>query len=106
MWTAIMLTVLLLWSVLVVAQKLLPKTAAQWRLKLATQYLTGLPSLANWLKPTANSGCGGGCDCPANTKNSTTHSSKSILNDGSKNASSNASKSATKNETTQAIKWR
>ena len=70
MFTALILSVLLLWSVVVVAGKIMPKTTARCRKYLATLSQPRFPSLSNWLQPNVKTGCGGGCDCPVSSDSS------------------------------------
>ncbi len=70
MWSILILIVLLVWSVIVVVQKVLPKSTAQLRRAVAQRYCVNHPRLLSWLMPKSATGCAGGCDCPANSDSS------------------------------------
>lgn len=60
----LIITVLVLWSVLVVFKKVFPNTARSSFSALANFcQKQGWTSLAKWLAPKAPAGCGGGCGC-------------------------------------------
>jgi hypothetical protein len=63
----LIITVLVLWSTLVVFKKVFPKTSFKFFLNLANLAdKQGLSRLAKWLKPAIAAGCGGSCGCSAN----------------------------------------
>ena len=60
----LIITVLVLWSCIIVFKKLLPKTANRVFLSLSLScQRKGWHSLAKWLAPKMSSGCGGSCGC-------------------------------------------
>lgn len=60
----LIITVLVLWSCLVVFKKIMPNTAQQLFTGLANFcQRQGWQALAAYLMPKKNTGCGGGCDC-------------------------------------------
>ncbi|TXJ10278.1 MAG: hypothetical protein E6Q25_01280 [Acinetobacter sp.] len=63
------ITLLVLWSCVVVFKKLMPNTANRAFMNLANFCQTqGWQKLAKWLQPKTNGGCAGGCGCDvANT---------------------------------------
>ena len=64
MFEALIITLLVLWSAVVVFKKVLPKTSSKLQFKLAQLcQQRGWQALAKWLQPKAATGCGGSCDC-------------------------------------------
>lgn len=62
----LIVTVLVLWSVLVVFKKVFPNTSRSVFQKLSDACAAkGWQRLATWLKPKMAAGCGGNCACPA-----------------------------------------
>lgn len=60
----LIITLLVLWSCVVVFKKLMPKTANHVFMWFANFcQAQGWQKLAKWLKPKAVTGCGGSCDC-------------------------------------------
>ncbi len=62
----LIITVLVVWSALVVFKKVFPKTSTSVFLKLSNACAAkGWQGLAKKLKPTVATGCGGNCGCDA-----------------------------------------
>ena len=81
------ITVLVLWSALVVFKKVFPSTAKKTFNAMAQSCeKQGWHSLSKWLAPKVPTGCGGGCGC------------------GSENDSSNAKSTAPVE--VQSVKWK
>ena len=60
----LIITLLVLWSVLVVFKKVFPSTAKNTFSTLSNMcQKQGWSTLAKWLAPKAPVGCGGGCGC-------------------------------------------
>ncbi|MCJ8145634.1 hypothetical protein MKI79_01685 [Acinetobacter sp. A3.8] len=60
----LIITLLVLWSVLVVFKKVFPNTAKKTFSALSNfSQNRGWSTLAKWLAPKAPVGCGGGCGC-------------------------------------------
>ncbi|ENU31926.1 hypothetical protein F991_00245 [Acinetobacter sp. CIP-A165] len=60
---------LVLWSTVIVFKKVFPKTAASVFLALSNVCQRfGWQRLATWLKPKMVAGCGGGCGCATDDK--------------------------------------
>ena len=70
MFEYLIVTVLVLWSTIVVFKKVFPQTAIAICVKLSnTCEQLGWTNLAKWLKPKVATGCGGGCGCAIDEKN-------------------------------------
>jgi len=76
MLSLIVLLLLLLWSVWVVLQHVLPKQMSALRLILAWHSAAQWPRLAAWLQPKAPKGCAGGCNCPVAKTNTNSNNNK------------------------------
>ena len=60
----LIITLLVLWSCIVVFKKLMPNTASHVFMRLAGFCQSqGWQRLAKWLMPKNSTGCGGGCGC-------------------------------------------
>lgn len=63
---SLIITVLVVWSAIVVFKKVFPQTSNTVFLKLATWCeQQHWQTLAKWLKPKMAAGCAGGCGCSA-----------------------------------------
>ena len=67
MFEVLIVSVLVLWSSVVVFKKVLPQTSNSVFSKLSdASARKGWSTMSKWLKPKASGGCGGNCACPVN----------------------------------------
>lgn len=69
---ALIITVLVTWSAIVVLKKVFPKMAMRLFLHLSQRCSAlGWLRLAKWFEPKAVAGCGGSCGCETDPKDTT-----------------------------------
>lgn len=75
----LIITVLVLWSCVVVFKKVLPNFANQISVRLAN-FCTrqGWQGLAKWFSPKMSTGCAGGCGCGSESDESTRQHAQEI----------------------------